>query len=379
MPSYQYIDTQEALEKCCLQLQKYSLLSVDTEFVRERTYYSQPGLIQVSDGNNISLIDPNSAIDLTSFFKLMESPDIRIVMHSAGEDIELFYTMGCDTIRNLFDTQIAASWLGLGQSLSLQNLVEHYEQVTIAKQLSRTNWLKRPLTEAQLEYAAIDVLYLNSICIQQEKLLSENGFLDHMLEDCHMRCEQKAIDANDQYAYLKVKTAIKATDDALGRLQLLSSWRERQARADDKPRQHIIQDRQLVSICIENPTSPGQLSAQCGLPPFIIRRYGKQLLELLQLYSVNNAEVNLDHKVLSLRDIPGAGKTLDACRKLMKEIHQKHNIPSEVLPSKRWLEQFLLHLAADWYPAPDGWEGWRVILLEEPLLNCIKINRFNQT
>ena len=156
VPSFRYIDNQKDLRDCCTVLRQSNLLAVDTEFVRERTYYPQPGLIQVSDGTNIYLIDPNVKLQLKIFFELLESPDFRIVMHSSSEDIELFNYMGCGTIENLFDTQVAAAWLGMGQSLSLQKLIEQYENILIKKQLSRTDWLKRPLSDAQLDYAAVD-------------------------------------------------------------------------------------------------------------------------------------------------------------------------------------------------------------------------------
>ena len=371
MTSYDYIDNNDDLIRCCLALQDSSVLSVDTEFVRERTFYPQPGLIQVSDGNNISLIDPNTCDNLQPFFDLLESPNIKIVMHSSSEDIELFYSMGCSVIRNLFDTQIAASWLGMGQSLSLQKIVEHYETVVIEKQHSRTDWLKRPLTEAQLEYAAIDVLYLNSICQKQHIALVEQGFSDFMVEDCDLRCEQKSVEASDKLAYLKVKKALIANGEALNRLQQLAIWREQTARKDDKPRQHVIKDQQLLCISLEAPNTFEQLTKQCELPPFIIRRYGEQIIEAM-------SHVVTDTKpVISLKSLPGANKTLSDCRSLMVELNLEKNIPREVLPSKRWLEQFLLHYATQWYPEPDGWKGWRKSLLETSLQQLINENQFN--
>jgi len=375
VPSYQYIDRQQELIDCCTKLRQQTVLAVDTEFVRERTFYPQPGLLQVSDGLNISLIDPNSEINLDVFFELLESPDIRIVMHSSSEDIELFNVMGCGKIENLFDTQIAASWLGMGQSLSLQKLIEHHENIIIQKQLSRTDWLKRPLSEAQLNYAAVDVLYLNAICTEQEAALKQSGFLANMLEDCAVRCESKSVEDNDRQAYLKVKRAITATDGALKRLQMIARWREQQARKDDKPRQHIIKDPQLLSISLLNPLSLEDLSKKCDLQSFVVRRYGESIMQVL-----TDADTISEpsHPVLSLRSLPGAGKTLNECRALMTEIHQQLDIPVEVLPSKRWLEQFLLHQAADWYPLPEGWKGWRKKLLANPLQQKIEANSFNQ-
>jgi ribonuclease D len=376
--SYNYIDSQKELNECCLKLKKSALLAVDTEFVRETTFFPQPGLIQVSDGLDISLIDPNAKLDLQVFFDLLESPDIRIIMHSSSEDIELFYYMGCGLIQNLFDTQVAASWLGDGLSLSLQKLIEKFENISIEKQHSRTNWLKRPLSKEQLDYAAIDVLYLNSICLIQEQQLKDNNFLDNMIEDCVLRCEQKSVTSIDKTAYLRVKKAISASGSALVRLKSLASWREQQARKDDKPRQHVIKDLELLSIALQNPQTIEELSNQCAIPSFVVRRYGEKLL-----MTVKESKAELDPNnqeqspVLNLRTLQSGGNTLNDFRELMKSIHEQHKIPIEVLPSKRWLEQFLLHQAASWYPAPEGWYGWRKSLLEDPLSQIIKTNGFN--
>ena len=376
MTEFTYIDNELVLKECCKVLSTSRLLSVDTEFVRERTFYPQPGLIQVSDGENIYLIDPLACGSLTAFFEMLESPKIRIIMHSSSEDIELFYFMGCGVIQNLFDTQIAAAWLGMGASLSLQKLIEHHENIVIEKELTRTNWLKRPLTEAQLEYAAIDVLYLNEICTVQETSLMEKGFLDNMLEDCNLRCESKLTEETDRLAYLKVKKANTLEKTALIRLQMLSTWRERMARKFDKPRQHIIKDAQMLSICSLGPSSIDELSENVDVPNGIVNRFGESIIKLLK---PNNENSSSDvSPVINFRALRGAGITLNACRDVMVDINLEEHIPLEVLPSKRWLKQFLLNQAADWYPMPDGWNGCRKKLLSDPLEKAIKTNNFNQ-
>lgn len=373
MIPFNYIEDQQQLDACCLALEQSDYIAIDTEFVRERTFYPQPGLIQVSDGEQISLIDPIACGDLQPLFNLLEADHITIIMHSSSEDIELFYHMGCSNIRKLFDTQIAAAWLGMGQSLSLQNLIISYENITIEKQLSRTNWLQRPLSDAQLQYAAIDVLYLTDIAYQQSKALTSAGFIEHHRQDCDLLCEKKSIQLNDDYAYLKVKKALLATGDALSRLKVLSHWREQQARKDDKPRQHVIKDEQLLIISLEFPQSFEQLNTKCNLPAFIVRRYGKFLLNLLKN---NQNKTEITEPVINLRSLPNGGKTLNEFRKLLTELHETTNIPKEVLPSKRWLEQFLLHYVAQWYPKPDGWSGWRKQLLEKPFKQIINQSNF---
>lgn len=373
---FTYIDNELALKDCCAILSASSILSVDTEFVRERTFYPQPGLIQVSDGKSIFLIDPSACGSLRIFFELLESPKIRIIMHSSSEDIELFYFMGCGVIQNLFDTQIAAAWLGMGMSLSLQKLVEHYNNIVIEKQLTRTDWLKRPLSDAQLEYAAIDVLYLNTICAEQEASLTEKGFFDFMLEDCDLRCEAKIIEDIDRFAYLKVKKANSLQDTALVRLYRLATWREQMARKYDKPRQHVIKDAQILSISLLGADSIEELIRNTEISSSIVKRFGSSIITLLKADVIENS--SLVQPVINFRALPAAGKTLNVCRDILVGISLEENIPLEVLPSKRWLKQFLLNHAANWYPPPDGWNGWRKNLLCVPLSEAIKVNGFNQ-
>ncbi len=375
MIPFNYIENQQQLDVCCQALEQSDYIAIDTEFVRERTFYPQPGLIQVSDGVQISLIDPIVCKDLGPLFNLLEAESMPIIMHSGSEDIELFYHMGCGIITKLFDTQMAAAWLGMGQSLSLQNLIISYKNITIEKQLSRTNWLQRPLSDAQLQYAAIDVLYLTDIYQQQTTELSKAGFIEHLRQDCDLLCEKKCIQLNDDYAYLKVKKALLASGDALSRLKVLSHWREQQARRDNKPRQHVIKDEQLLSISIEYPKTIEQLGANCNLTPYLIRRYGKNLLNIIKNLQ---KEKEITEPVINLRSLSNGGKTLNEFRRLLNELHEQTNIPREVLPSKRWLEHFLLHYFAHWYPQPDGWKGWRKQLLNQAFMQIIKQNNFTK-
>ncbi|MCP4412512.1 MAG: ribonuclease D [Gammaproteobacteria bacterium] len=372
---FNYIENQQQLDVCCQTLEQRDCIAIDTEFVRERTFYPQPGLIQVSDGDQISLIDPIACKDLQPLFNLLEAEQITIIMHSSSEDIELFYHMGCGIITRLFDTQIAAAWLGMGQSLSLQNLIISYENITIEKQLSRTNWLQRPLSDAQLQYAAKDVLYLTDIYQQQTTELSKAGFIEHLKQDCDLLCEKKSIQLNDDYAYLKVKKALLASGDALSRLKVLSRWREQQARKENKPRQHVIKDEQLLSISIEFPKTIEQLEVNCNLVPYHIRRYGNALLSIIKNLQ---KEKEITEPVINIRKLPNGGKTLNQFRGLLNELHEQTNIPREVLPSKRWLEQFLLHYVAHWYPQPDGWIGWRKQLLNQAFMQIINQNNFTK-
>ena len=156
----QYIDNTSDLEKLCHSLANVEWLAIDTEFVREKTYYAQLCMVQISDGNLISLVDTLAISDLGPLCSLLAKPGITKVLHSASQDLEIFYQLWGYVPEPLFDTQIAAALLGQPGQVSYAAMVEKYFDVQLDKSHSRTDWSRRPLSQAQLDYAAADVDYL---------------------------------------------------------------------------------------------------------------------------------------------------------------------------------------------------------------------------
>lgn len=354
---YQLIETTSALETLCKKLKKQKVLAVDTEFVRERTFYPKAGLLQVADNEHVYLIDPLTC-DLTAFLQIIEHPGIKKVMHSVSEDLDVFYTIGAYEPKNIFDTQIAAAWLGSGLSYSLQKLVYKHTGIQLDKSETRTNWLARPLSPEQLVYAAEDVLHLIQIANEQQELLDSLGVSAFVSEDNQLAI---AIDTDDHsLSYLHYSRAYRLDQDALNRFQRLIAWRERVARRDDKPRPHIIRDPELVEMA--QLCSDSDKLNELKMHPAFRRKYLTELDALLFEQSYSNAR-----PIVRLQDIKGSKELLKSIREELPKLAEKKGYPVEVMPSKRIIEQIIKYVAVPWYPKPKVWTGWRKELMA-PLL-----------
>jgi ribonuclease D len=348
-PIYKYIEQSEDLEQLCQSLPGTAAVAVDTEFVRERTFYPHAGLIQLATDDDIYLIDP-VACDMSPFLQILENPHICKVMHSISEDMEVFMALGAHAPVNFFDTQIAASWLGAGLSLSLQNLVKTHIGVELSKSETRTNWLKRPLSEAQLSYAAEDVQYLLQIAREQTELLTSTQLIDYVREENKLLVVQP--DEDHEMLYLNYGRAATFNSATLNRFQRLISWRERVARRDDKPKPHILRDNDLSSMAVEC-VSPEAL-AKFPLHRSFKRRYLDEVSAVL--FELSDQPLA---PVKRLQDLPQGRQLQKQLKEQLLKIADSKGIPVEVLPSKRILEQIIKSLYVPWYPAPKQWSGWR--------------------
>lgn len=337
------------------------VVAVDTEFVRERTFYPIPGLIQLANKTQIYLIDPVAVGDLQPFLNLLENAFVTKVMHSASEDIELFYAMGCQQVKSVFDTQIAATWLGAGLSLSLANLVAFHKDVEMDKSQTRTNWLARPLSTKQLDYAAMDVKYLLEISEKQIELLNSLGFISFVNEDNEIATLEP--EENHDAAYLHVRGAHSLDSDTLGKLSLLAAWRERAARRDDRPKSHVLKDQEMIKICKE--VSSSNDLHKLDMHPAARRRYSKEILAV-----INEQAIPQDcNKVIRLQDLRNGRQLLKEVKTQFDDLAEKNGLPKEVIPSKRWLEAIIKSEYVDWYPRPKIWRGWREEMLGPQLNN----------
>ncbi len=355
--TYQCISTDADLANLCDVLARHQHIAIDTEFVRERTFFPRVGLLQIAITDAIFLIDP-LACDVTPLISILENQFVCKVMHSMSEDLEVFAALGMSQPRNFFDTQIAASWLGAGLSLSLQNLVQTHNDVLLNKSQTRTDWLKRPLSNAQLAYAAEDVEYLLSIAEQQRGLLQEVGFQDYVMEDILLATSRDEED--HELSYLNYGRAASMDMKTLNRFQKLIAWRERVARRDDRPKPHLLKDNVISEVAIQCDTE--ERLRQFSFHPAFKRRYLAELTAVL----FESPDKDLQ-PVKRLQDLPGGKKLLPALKKTLIEIARDRAIPEDVMPSKRILEQILKHLFVPWYPEPKQWSGWRKSFILEAL------------
>jgi ribonuclease D len=254
-----YVDNPQQLRQLCEELKNQSLLALDTEFLREKTYYAQLCLIQLAAADFIACIDPIQIDDISPFLDVLYNPDILKVMHSARQDLEIFHDLTQRVPAPLFDTQIAATLLGCGDQLGYANLVEKLLGVKLAKTHTRTDWSHRPLDFGQMEYAMDDVRYLLPIYELQTQALAELGRSNWLEKDfealTHSGLYRQPLDD----IWQKVRGANTLKGGQLAVLQLLAQWREQQAIEKNRPRRWIVKDELLLEIARQQPQTPSAL------------------------------------------------------------------------------------------------------------------------
>ena len=247
------ITTNEALDAIIKRYKKAEFLAVDTEFLRERTYYPQLCLIQISDGVDAVAIDPLAeGLDLKPIWELMRNPTITKVFHAGGQDIEIFLHLMGDIPQPIYDTQIAAMVCGLGDQVGYDKLVKSMLGQDIDKTSRFTDWSKRPLSNRQILYALDDVIFLAKLYpLMRKKLDNENR--NHWLDEEYAKSNDPAtyyVDPQSAWQKLKVRN-MRPT--ALLRLKHLAEWRETEAQNRDLPRNRVIRDEALIDLAGSNP------------------------------------------------------------------------------------------------------------------------------
>jgi ribonuclease D len=254
------IESPAALAALCDEFKNHACIAVDTEFARERSYFPHIGLIQLAGGDTIACIDP-LAFDVKPLLsELMFNPAITKVFHACMQDLEVLELTLDDKPCPIFDTQVANALMHEDHQSSYASLVMQTLNVPLPKSETRTNWLKRPLTTAQLEYAADDVRYLLSLHQQQQTELETLDRSAWMQEECDRLCSKNF---NDESAltdsWMRVKAKERLVGVELAVLQAAAVWRERRAIARDRPRRRILPDDILIRIAIEQPKNSSQL------------------------------------------------------------------------------------------------------------------------
>ena len=249
------IQTNEELQKICLELETEDFITIDLEFLREKSYYAKLCLIQVANSQTSAIVDPLAeGLDLSPFFELLKKQNITKVFHSGRQDIEILYHLSGFIPIPLFDTQIAAMVCGFGESVSYETLVNKICGISLDKSSRLSDWSLRPLSETQLEYALSDATYLVSIYKYFKQTLQKNGRLHWMDEEVDILCQPQTyvIDPNCAWQRLRHRSH---NQRYLTILRELCAWRETRAQKKNTPRQSIIKDECLLNIAAVCPTT----------------------------------------------------------------------------------------------------------------------------
>lgn len=354
-----WIDTPAALDERLQQ--RPARIGLDTEFIRERTYWPRLALVQMAIGDEILLIDPLVPGMTTALKTWLEAPDIVKIMHSASEDLVAF-KCACGALPHaLYDTQIAAALSGIGAGLGYQKLVEQVTGIILAKGQTRSDWLHRPLSPAQLEYAADDVRHLFAIhdfTLQRLQQLGRCGWLD---EDDRRLLAWADSDQGERWPHLSMRAAQFMDADAQRRLLRLLRWRDVEARNSDRPRSWILDNELSTLLARTPPINRTELQKLLDSHPKAPRKLGDAVWRALNTPLPDEAGAPL---ALSASD---ANKTLikrmqDAVAGLSSDLA----LPDGVLASRRHLET--LAESGQWPPTLAGWRRTQLEATLAPLL-----------
>lgn len=336
-----------------------SILAVDTEFVRERTFHAQLALVQCSvDGDDIALIDPLSDADPAPLLARLADPVIEKVMHSASEDLQVLSHRFGTIAAPLFDTQIAAALAGLGGGMSYQRLVAAVSGRELEKGETRSDWTRRPLSQAQQRYAADDVRDLPALHAHLSAKLDALGRRDWLREDCARLVASATDPLPDPHPHLAVRSAQRMRRESQARLRRVLRWRDERARASDRPRTWIIDNELAVILADRPPTTRAGFDALLDERPRSPRRDRDRVWELA---STPLRGDELDIPLATLPD-PDLRRRLVPLQAKVAEVAAALDIPDALLCARRHLEALA---GGEGWPQPL--QGWRREVLEPAL------------
>lgn len=343
-----FITDRAGLEAAMQACAKARIIGLDTEFVRERTFYARPGLIQVSDGQQVWLLDPIELPAMPELADVLVDERITKVLHSVGEDLEILDTVAGALPRPLFDTQLAAATLGEPLQTRYEHLVANIFGVDLPGGKARNNWCRRPLAADLLEYAAQDVIWLPQLCAELTARLADTGRLDWLEEDCE-RLVERARDGSAVKPLSRIKGAGRLSDAALARLDALADWREEQARERDLPRRFVLDDATLLGLA-RTAEDQGDRQAVASLPQKEQARYGKSLLEALK--NADTGSFERPEWIDALE--PEERESLRSLQQAVGVIAEELGLEPALIASKRELTRLVRGEHPDWL---DGWRG----------------------
>lgn len=359
-----FVDSQEKLSNLCALIETSDVIAIDTEFLREKTYYAQLCLIQIATDEVIACVDPLNIPDLDPFLDLLYQPSRVKVLHSARQDLEIFFDLKGDLPRPIFDTQVAATLLGYGDQLGYANLVKAMLSKSIDKEHARTDWSKRPLDEAQIYYAMNDVRYLIPIYRQQKKRLAEKGREQWLKADFDALTDKGLYSPEPGQLWKRVKGTRMLRRGQLAVLQQLSMWREQRAKEWNRPRKWVLPDDVLVDISRRCPDSVEALEKIRGWSNYI-KKSANEILKLIDTAkSLPESQWPVADRAKPLTVQQEA--LVDLLMSVIRIRALENDVTPAVLLTRKELENLVLgerNLAV--------LSGWRQELIGKELLECI--------
>ncbi|MBO0736730.1 MAG: ribonuclease D [Alphaproteobacteria bacterium] len=346
----------EALAEFCARQTGAGFITVDTEFMRERTYWPILCLVQIAGPDEAAAIDPlASGIELAPLLALMADPATLKVFHAARQDIEIFFNLSGTVPAPIFDTQIAAMVCGFGDAASYETLVSRLAHAPLDKSSRFTDWSRRPLTERQIRYALADVVHLRTVYEKLQQQLASNGRAGWFAEEMAELSNAQTYRADPREAWRRFRLRGRADHRFFGVLRELAAWRESAAQRRNLPRGRIIRDEAVLEIAAHLPRTIEALARTRSLGKgFAEGRLGSEILEAVRrgLASVEGLAPPAPPRA---DPPPGVGPLVELLRVLLKQRCEEHQVAQKLLASAEDLEA----IAADDEAPVPALSGWR--------------------
>ena len=364
---FQFIHQQNELDHVIQLMRQSSIYGLDTEFIKVDTLWPKLGVFQINVCDQVFLLD-GTTLDLSGFWASIYQAE-QNVFHACSEDIDLLYHYSQkNCLENVFDTQVAMSFLGHGLQVSYQSALKTVLDIEIDKDQTRSDWLARPLTGKQMDYAANDVLYIMQLADDLKQQLNRKNIYNCVVEDCKNLTYEIAQETPKDKLYTDIGN-YRHSRKQLMQLQQLSLWREELAKALNQPRSFILKNSTMHDLVEKNPKNNFQLSQSKDIRPHIVREHGKTILDLLKFLP------DMDEWPLRIaRPIKHSSQEVaQTVENLILNVSTEKQIPKEVLMRKKWMNALYQHVVfqRDEQDLPRYLLGWRYEALTQPLLKIL--------
>ena len=358
------ITTTKHLADACERLARHPFVTVDTEFLRESTYYPQLCVLQMAGPDEAVVVDALAeGLDLAAFFALMADEKIVKVFHAARQDIEIVWHRASLIPHPVFDTQVAAMVLGYGDSVSYDQLVQRITGDTIDKSHRFTDWTRRPLSKAQLDYAVSDVTHLRDIYQKLLADLGRRGRTEWVSEEMDVLTSPATYRLEPENAWQRLRTRVRKPKE-LAVLIEVAAWREREAKTRDVPRGRVLKDDLVVDIAVQAPTTMEKLAALRALPKGFERsKWGQEIPELVKRALARDPKTlpSLERP----KPAPNSSAIVELLKVLLRMTAEQHGVAAKVIATVDDLDR----IAADDNADVPALKGWRRELFGEKALS----------
>jgi len=357
------ITTTGELRAVCERMARQHYITVDTEFLRESTYYPLLCVAQMASEDEAVVIDALAQdIDLDPFFSLLNDEHVIKVFHAARQDIEIVWHMSGKIPHPIFDTQVASMVLGYGDSISYDQLVQRVTGDHLDKSNRFTDWTRRPLTDAQLVYAISDVTHLRDVYLKLDEDLHKRGRANWVSAEMAILTSPETYRADPERAWERLKSRVRKPKD-LAVLMEVAAWREREAQTRDVPRSRVLKDDVLGDVAIQHPTTVEKLGHLRSLPKGFERsRWGEQIVDAVK------RGLERDPKTLPRlerhRGAQNGGATVELLKVLLRMTAESYGVAAKVIATVDDLDR----IAADDQADVPALKGWRRELFGEKAL-----------